>query len=209
MVAKCPTCGNRLWQIILDDPADNLDHCPKCGRKMNDDAGTHSESTRVKNQGYLSQQFDSINSTPPETKVDPWPVEFAEYFPGSGQPLPDDEEPEWVSELNGEERPDHFEEQISQDENDFSDREREEAHQRMLRSHGYGIDVDSQGLRLTNTSAERSKKSSALSPYDVVRLASELEGGVVPVEERIHCPACEAVILPTDKICSWCSAPLA
>jgi hypothetical protein len=41
-----------------------------------------------------------------------------------------------------------------------------------------------------------------------VRLAAELEGGVVPLEERIHCPVCDAVISPTDRICQWCSEPL-
>jgi hypothetical protein len=149
-----------------------------------------------------------MKSNPPETEVDSWLEEFAEYFPGSGQPFPDNEEPEWVSELNGEEHSDHLEEQTPQDEIDFSDREREEAQRRMLRSHGYGMDVDSQGLRLTSSSG-RSKGSTGLSPYDIVRLASELDGGVTPVEERIHCPACEATVLPTDKICQWCSAPLA
>jgi hypothetical protein len=150
-----------------------------------------------------------MNSPPPEVQVENWPEDFEEYFPGAGQPFLENEEPEWVSELNGEEAADHVDEQTLEDKIDFSDREREEAKRRMLRSHGYGLDVDSQGMRLTSTSSGRTKSSTELSPYDIVRLASELEGGVTPVEERIQCPACEAVVLPTDKICQWCSAPLA
>lgn len=118
-------------------------------------------------------------------------------------------EAEWISELEGTQSAAEQDQTSGQEEKGFSTREQEEVHRRMLRSHGYILDLDSQGMRLTSISTGRSNPAANLSPYDVVRLASELEGGVVPVEERIKCPACEAHILPTDKICSWCSAPLA
>ena len=209
MVAKCPTCGNRLWQVILDDPSRRIDQCPKCGRTITKEIGSQSEASRFKNQQDLSNHFENMTPQPLETEVDSWPEEYSEYFPSPEQPISEDEEPEWISDLEGDNGSTLNEEQSSQDELDFSDREREEAHRRMLRSHGYGMDVDSQGLRLTGAASGRVKGSAELSPYDIVRLASELEGRMTPVEERVQCPACEAVVLPTDKICQWCSAPLA
>lgn len=90
---------------------------------------------------------------------------------------------------------------------EFSDREREEAHRKLLRSKGLVMDVDSTGFRLRSM-VTSNNAASDLSPYDIVRLASEFEGGVVPVEERINCPKCEAVVSPHDKTCQWCSEPL-
>jgi hypothetical protein len=209
MVAKCPACGKRLWHVILDEPGVTENLCPKCGKSISVDSVPQSEYSRQKNQPYLAQHFGSMASNAPETDVDTWPEEFGDYFPGPGQPYPEGEKPDWLLEIEGEADAEISEDLELKEENRFSDLEREEAHRRWLRSQGLTMDVDSQGLRLTSISTGRGSSHSNLSSYDIVRLASELEGGVIPVEERIQCPACEAVILPTDKICQWCSAPLA
>ena len=209
MVAKCQACGERLWQVILNYPNVTVNQCPKCGKSISVDSVPQSEVSKQKTQRYLTQHFGSMASNAPEIDVDAWLEEFGDYFPDSGQPYPEDEKPDWLLEIEGKADPEISENLEPKEDTRFSDREREEAHRRLLRSQGLGLDIDSQGLRLTSISTGRGKSQSNLSPYDIVRLASELEGGVVPVEERIQCPACEAVILPTDKICSWCSAPLA
>ena len=209
MVAKCPRCGNRLWQVILDNPAHKLEQCPKCGKKLSTSTPREPKSTRVRNQKFLSQHFGRMPPPTTETEVETWPDEYADYFPTSEDPDPGNTEAEWISELEGTQNKVEQDQSADQEEKDFSTREREEAHRKMLHSKGYVVDLDSQGMRLTSISTGRNNPVANLSPYDVVRLASELEGGVIPVEERIKCPACEAVILPTDKICSWCSAPLA
>jgi hypothetical protein len=195
--------------VILDNPAHKLEQCPKCGKKLSTSTLPEPESTRARNQKFLSQHFERMPASTTETEVETWPEEYADYFPVSEDPDPVDTESEWISELDGAQSKAEHDQTSAQEETGFSTREREEAHRKMLRSKGYVVDLDSNGMRLTSISTGRNNPVTNLSPYDVVRLASELEGGVIPVEERIKCPACEAVILPTDKICSWCSAPLA
>jgi len=209
MVAKCPRCGNRLWQVILDNPAHKLQQCPKCGKKLATTTAREPKTTRARNQNFPSQHFGRMPPPTAETEVETRHEESADYFPVSEDPDPGDAEAESISELDGTQKKAEQDQTSDQEEKGFSTREREEAHRKMLLSKGYAVDLDSQGMRLTSVSTGRNNPVANLSPYDVVRLASELEGGVIPVEERIKCPACEAVILPTDKICQWCSAPLA
>ena len=86
--------------------------------------------------------------------------------------------------------------------------EREEARRLSLRRQGFVLNEDAHGLRLSGVASRPGGLSSELSPYDVVRLASELEGGVVPMEQRRRCPKCDAVVAHGDKQCQWCSEPL-
>ena len=86
--------------------------------------------------------------------------------------------------------------------------ERAEATRQSLREKGYILNEDARGLRLSGISTRGSKPMSDLSPYDVVRLAADLEGGLLPPDQRKHCPKCDAVVLPSDKRCQWCSEPL-
>jgi hypothetical protein len=89
-----------------------------------------------------------------------------------------------------------------------SDAEREEARRLSLSRQGFVLEEDAHGLRLSGVASRPGGLSSELSPYDIVRLAAELEGGVVPLEQRKRCPKCEAVVAPGDKQCQWCSEPL-
>ena len=89
-----------------------------------------------------------------------------------------------------------------------STEEREEARRLSLSRHGFVVEEDAHGLRLSGVASRPGGLSSELSPYDVVRLAAELEGGVVPMDQRKRCPKCDAVVAPGDKQCQWCSEPL-
>ncbi len=89
-----------------------------------------------------------------------------------------------------------------------SPEERDEARRQSLSRQGFVIQEDVHGLRLSGVSSRPGGLSSQLSPYDVVRLAAELEGGIVPIEQRKRCPKCEAVVNPGDKRCQWCSEEL-
>lgn len=182
-----------------------MNQCPKCGRSITDET----ESAQGTSRASTTAQYETRTPPQPEPELDTWPGTHPDRIPNQDKPLPEEEVPTWLVDMETDKKTDESNEPIRSEDDRFSDREREQAHKRMLQSHGLGMSVDSQGLRLTSTSSKRNQGSTELSPYDVVRLASELEGGVVPVEERIQCPACEAVILPTDKICQWCSAPLA
>ena len=73
-----------------------------------------------------------------------------------------------------------------------------------LRSQGYVIDQDAHGVRISGDLIDSGSGSDTMSPYDVVRLAADLEGGVLPLDERIHCLKCDAVIPPGETNCQWC-----
>ena len=77
-----------------------------------------------------------------------------------------------------------------------------------LRSQGYVIDQDAHGVRISGDLVDSGSGSDTMSPYDVVRLAADLEGGVVPLDEQIHCLKCDAVIPPGGTNCQWCGEPI-
>jgi len=77
-----------------------------------------------------------------------------------------------------------------------------------LRYQGFTVHEDAHGLRLGGAPITRGSHTAELSPYDVVRLAAELDGGILPPGERTHCPQCDAVVPPKAARCQWCSAPL-
>lgn len=86
--------------------------------------------------------------------------------------------------------------------------ERAEATRQSLRNKGFIIQEDVHGLRLSGISTRGNKPMSQLSPYDIVRLAADLEGGLLPMDQRKRCPKCDAVVALSDKRCQWCSEPL-
>jgi len=77
-----------------------------------------------------------------------------------------------------------------------------------LRGQGYVIDQDARGVRISGDLIDSTSGSDAMSPYDVVRLAADLEGGVVPLDEQINCLKCDAVIPPGGTNCQWCGEPI-
>lgn len=73
-----------------------------------------------------------------------------------------------------------------------------------LRYQGYTVQEDKSGVRLSG-----SPRISGLdSPYDIVRMAAELEGGLKPDAERVRCPECDAVCPGSSTTCQWCGASL-
>jgi hypothetical protein len=80
------------------------------------------------------------------------------------------------------------------------DREKE------LREKGYVLDEDAHGLRISG--APSSSGASALSPYDIVRMAADLDGGVASKDQLRKCPKCDAAMRPGTKTCQWCGEVL-
>ena len=79
--------------------------------------------------------------------------------------------------------------------------------EKSLRSQGYVIDQDAHGVRISGDLIDSGSGSDTMSPYDVVRLAADLEGGVLPPDERVHCLKCDAVIPSGATNCQWCGEP--
>ena len=81
---------------------------------------------------------------------------------------------------------------------------------RSLLDQGIIVDEDVHGLRLTGKPVSgRGKGTGQLSASDVVRLAADLDGGVLPADQRRHCPQCDAVVSPRASRCEWCGKSLA
>lgn len=208
IVARCPHCGHQVWQFTLDDPRVIADRCPECKRIISANVLPDPE----RNQGDIDEalicHFAELETPSANSEVTAWPDEFSAYFPNTELRSPNEPVPDWEQELFGGCQVDTSMGKELQAEPNFSNREREEAHRRMLHSHGFSMGVDSQGLRITSPSSRHNRSSSDLSPFDIVRLASELDGGVVSLEERLQCPQCQAIVSPKDAVCQWCSTSL-
>ncbi len=76
-----------------------------------------------------------------------------------------------------------------------------------LRDQGYVISHDGHGVRISGELSRSRADSTPMSPYDIVRIAADLEGGVLPPEKRRHCTKCEAVIPFGDDQCQMCGEP--
>jgi len=83
-----------------------------------------------------------------------------------------------------------------------------EALAQSMRDRGYLIEEDATGIRLSGAPVRRGSQSSMMSASELVQLAAEMDGGILPPEERIHCPHCDAVIKPGENRCPWCSKSL-
>jgi hypothetical protein len=77
-----------------------------------------------------------------------------------------------------------------------------EDYEQSLRAQGYVITEDARGIRITG--APKASGTPDLSATDLVRMAAELDGGVLPEDKRIPCPQCKATIPPNMQQCQWC-----
>ncbi len=73
-----------------------------------------------------------------------------------------------------------------------------------LRDQGYVIHEDGSGMHLGGALVSRGGTAAPLSPYDVIRLAADMEGGLAPPNELIRCKKCDALIPHGDERCHWC-----
>ena len=73
-----------------------------------------------------------------------------------------------------------------------------------LRDQGYVIHEDEKGVHLGGALVSRGGSTAPLSPYDVIRMAADIEGGLAPPDELIRCKKCDALIPHGDERCQWC-----
>lgn len=73
-----------------------------------------------------------------------------------------------------------------------------------LRDQGYVIHEDGSGMHLGGALVSRGGTPAAMSPYDVIRLAADMEGGLAPPNELLRCKKCDALIPHGDERCQWC-----
>jgi len=75
-----------------------------------------------------------------------------------------------------------------------------------LTRQGFVLSEDAHGVRITG--ATRAGGTGGLSASDVVRMAADLDGGILPTEKRARCPKCDAVVARDAVRCEWCGQTL-
>jgi len=205
----CPNCGNPISRIGTGALQPSSNHCPKCNALISSVSTTTSQRSTSESHLYIK----SLSKTSMPSYV----VSNSGTGPISTGQLTEEVNPstkfdlrtgntESEAQMNTEsETPQPV---LSEDNPLLTSEEREEARRLSLSRQGFVLEEDARGLRLSGVTSRPRGLSSQLSPYDVVRLAAELEGGVVPMDQRKRCPKCEAVVCPGDKQCQWCSEPL-
>jgi hypothetical protein len=173
----------------------------------------------VDSTGYISvctvcasepTSVDILHTDPPqpsEKGKSPGPVDrFRHLLDQSGDSQPESELPEELLE----DLPEEARELLSKRETPTTSGPTEELSEDLaasLRDQGYVISQDIHGVRLSGSLSSSRSDSGPMSPYDIVRIAADLEGGVLPLEQRNRCSKCDAVIPVGDKRCQWCGQP--
>jgi hypothetical protein len=184
----CPNCGETMVQLPTLDGLDYINFCPTCPPDTEP----------------INAEEDIQEPSPPEEsiqEVDPrmrfrelidtsqvestWPEEMLESLPEDARKILLGKKP-----TSGSTESEQFSDHLAQS----------------LRDRGYVIDQDSHGVRISG-GPRGGLDSETFSPYDVIRMAADLEGGVLPLDERVHCLKCDAVIPSGEGRCQWCGEP--
>ncbi|NIM96244.1 MAG: hypothetical protein GTO18_21310 [Anaerolineales bacterium] len=199
-MSSCPYCGEGITIETAEGTTEFNEICPYCSAPMQSNPSI--ETQNQPDPSHTDHAHLSENPVQPAAQL-----EVGE--PPAGQ-APTDEKPESSMSTEGIDTPS----QSDHEQNESSEstlptqEERTEANLQSLRTRGYVIQEDVHGLRLSGMATKTGGPRTDLSAYDIVRLAAELEGGIVPIEERIRCPKCDAVVSPNDTTCQWCSESL-
>jgi hypothetical protein len=205
----CPGCGNPIAKERNEALTEPSIQCPKCSAPI---------SSISPNKSQLSkEQIQADSSIPPQNpKPTSLPTHNRQSAISTDQLHTDT--PSTKTHVdpsqNGERESEMETEAETQKPNMNNEdplptpEERAEARRLSLSRQGFVVEEDAHGLRLSGVASRPGGLSSELSPYDVIRLAAELEGGLLPVEQRKRCPKCDAVVNPGDKQCQWCSESL-
>ncbi len=181
---RCPTCGSPM-QLV---PGESHAVCPVCNPIVNakeTETPSGTPSTQAQDDNIPAARFRKLMAQSEET-ADHWPNDLLEDLPEGARDL-----------LRASERTTSA--QAEELREDFAS---------ALRDQGYVINLDAHGVRISGGPSSRSGDSGSMSPYDVVRLAADLEGGVPSPDQRKHCPKCDAVIPQGESRCSWCGEML-
>jgi hypothetical protein len=190
-VKRCPNCRSPLQPWPTIDGEQDRWLCPRC------DLATGSLATELPDNGKVVQHTAPHD---PRQRFR-WLLDVSQNFP-PGSPLP-----EWIIE----DLPEQVQNLLRSDLNEPRPNlgpKLSDALTSSLRDQGYVIEEDARGVRLGGDLNRRGGHAGQISPYDVIRMAADLDGGLPPAEELRRCPKCEAVIPPQEKRCPWCGTAL-
>lgn len=187
----CPNCGETMLKLLMLDSLDYVHLCPTCP--------TDTEAIKA--------EEDIQEPSPPEEplqEVDPR-VRFRELIVTSkAEPTLHDLSEEMLESLPEDAREILLRKKPTSGSNE--DEQFSEDLAQSLRDRGYVIDQDAHGVRISG-GPSGGLDSEEFSPYDVIRMAADLDGGVLPLDERVHCLKCDAVIPSGEGVCQWCGEP--
>jgi len=184
----CPNCGEIMVQLPTLDGLDYVNLCPTCPTdpdpiKVEDDFQEPSPPEEPIQEVDPRMRFRELIVT---SQAEPsWSEELLESLPEDAREILLRKKP-----TTGSTEDEQFSENLAQS----------------LRDRGYVIDQDAHGVRISG-GPSGGLDSESFSPYDVIRMAADLEGGVLPLDERVHCLKCDAVIPPGEGRCQWCGEP--
>ncbi len=183
--APCPICGEPM-QLL---PALNGSHAVPICLQCSEEPEFGHKSIESKLPPAPSSKEDSCNrfreilTEERRTKGDPLPGWMIEELPEEARRLLSDQEPPARPSLGP---------KLSDD------------LAKALRDQGYVIHEDSKGMHLGGALVSRGGSAAPLSPYDVIRLSADMEGGLASPTELIRCKKCDALIPHGDEHCQWC-----
>lgn len=184
-LGPCPQCGEKLRRWPTLDGSGHLVSCNACSYESSvgrlDEASTDSASQSTSDAA-------------------PGPARFRQLLAAQTEASPSDLPPDLLDELPTATRQalSSSVSQRDQDEGKLPDKI-----QQYLRQRGYFVSVEHGGPRLLSGGGRR-PGSADLSPYELVRIASEMDEGVLEPERRAKCPHCQAVIAANTSHCPWC-----
>lgn len=188
--SPCPICGEPTQLSPTQHGSHDVPTCLQCSYEL--EVGENSFETgpspTTSSKDDPRRRFRKILTEEQRTRGDSLPGWMIDELPEEARRLLSGQEPPARSSLGP---------KLSEDLS------------KALRDQGYVIHEDSHGVHLGGAPVSRGGTPSPISPYDVVRMAAETEGGITPPNELARCKKCDALIPPGDERCQWCAEPAA
>lgn len=182
--ASCPQCGGTLSKLPKLDGEGFIFLCSACGQEVTPSVPLDPKS----NEEDSPSRFRKLLREVEETDTADLPASLLEDLPEDARSLLTARQLDRPTQRS---KTGEMREDLAQE----------------LRLQGYAIEEDAHGVRISGGLPGRGS-AAGMSPYDVVRMAADLDGGLPPASELQRCSKCEAVIPPADKRCQWCGTPL-
>jgi predicted amidophosphoribosyltransferase len=182
---NCPNCGSPLQRVPTIDREAFLIICSACPFEQKEDRSEDVALTEAP-----TDEMDAGNDTS---------THFRQLVTAYQQTSPQDA----LTDPLIEDLPEETRELLQQEAAPAEKEKSRPSVEDTLRQQGYLVDEDAHGVRI-QVSSGSGADSDVLSPYDIVRLAANLEGGVPSGDQRAQCPKCEAIIPAGETRCQWC-----
>lgn len=183
--APCPICGEPMQRLPALNGSHDVPICLRCSKEP--ESGLNSSEPKLppapSSKDDSCSRFRRILVEEQRTKGDPLPVWMIDELPEEARRLLSGQEPPPRPSLGP---------KLSDDLTSA------------LRDQGYVIHEDGKGIHLGGSLVGRGGTPAPISPYDVIRMAADMDGGLVPQNERIRCKKCGAIIPPGYERCQWC-----